>query len=218
MADKDLVSVQQARDLVEAAHRAQAELARVDQAKLDRVCEAMARVALREAARLWQLAVEETGYGVPEDKREKNRFAAEDVWNFFRSLRTVAVINETKDVLEIASPRGVVAGIIPSTNPTSTAIFKILIAVKSRNSIVLSPHPSAARCINETARVMREAATKEGLPAEAVGCMTSTSIEGTEALMKHKQTAVILATGGIRLVRAAYSSGKPAFGVGPGNV
>src|SRR5215216_1651663 len=218
MADKDLVSVQQARDLVEAAHRAQAQLARFDQAKIDRVCEAMARAALRDAARLGALATEETGYGVPDDKREKNRFAAEDVWNFFKGLRTVGVINESNDVLEIASPRGVVAGIIPSTNPTSTAIFKILIAVKSRNAIVLSPHPSAAKCINETARVMREAGVKEGLPAEAVGCMTSTSLEGTEALMKHRQTAVILATGGIGLVRAAYSSGKPAFGVGPGNV
>ncbi|HZT59581.1 MAG TPA: aldehyde dehydrogenase family protein [Pyrinomonadaceae bacterium] len=217
-ADKDLVSVQQARDLVEAAHRAQGALARFDQAKIDRICEAMARAALREAVRLGALAVEETGYGIPDDKREKNRFAAEDVWNFFKGLRTVGVINESPDVLEIASPRGVVAGIIPSTNPTSTAIFKILIAIKSRNTIVLSPHPSAAKCINETARVMREAGVKEGLPAEAVACMTSTSIEGTEALMKHKQTAVILATGGIGLVRAAYSSGKPAFGVGPGNV
>src|ERR671939_562887 len=216
--DKDLVSVQQARDLVEAAHRAQAELARFDPAKIDRVCEAMARAALREAARLGQMAVEETGYGIPEDKREKNRFAAEDVWNFFKSLRTVGVINESPDVLEIASPRGVVAGIIPSTNPTSTAIFKILIAIKSRNAIVLSPHPSAAKCINETARVMREAAVREGLPAEAIGCMANATIEGTEALMKHKRTAVILATGGLGLVRAAYSSGKPAFGVGPGNV
>src|ERR671932_2603528 len=123
-ADKDLVSVQQARDLVEAAHRAQAELARFDQAKIDRACEAMARAALREAVRLGQLAVEETGYGIPDDKREKNRFAAEDVWNYFKGLRTVGVINESQDVLEIASPRGVVAGIIPSTNPTSTAIFK----------------------------------------------------------------------------------------------
>src|SRR5215207_6304989 len=218
MADKDLVSVQQARDLVEAAHRAQAQLARFDQAKIDRVCEAMARAALRDAARLGALATEETGYGIPDDKREKNRFAAEDVWNYFKGLRTVGVINESKDVLEIASPRGVVAGIIPSTNPTSTAIFKILIAVKSRNAVVLSPHPSAAKCINETARVMREAGVKEGLPAEAVGCMTNSTIEGTEALMKHKLTAVILATGGIGLVRAAYSSGKPAFGVGPGNV
>jgi acetaldehyde dehydrogenase (acetylating) len=216
--DKDLVSVQQARDLVESAHRAQGVLARLDQAKIDRVCEAMAQAALREAARLGAMAVEETGYGVADDKREKNRFAAEDVWNYFKSLRTVGVINESKDVLEIASPRGVVAGIIPSTNPTSTAIFKILISVKSRNSVILSPHPSAAKCINETARIMREAAVREGLPAEAVGCMTTATIEGTEALMKHKQTAVILATGGIGLVRAAYSSGKPAFGVGPGNV
>src|SRR3712207_2658396 len=216
--DKDLVSVQQARDLVEAAHRAQVALARFDQARIDRVCEAMAAAALAAALRLGQMAVEETGFGIPDDKREKNRFAAEDVWNFFRGLRTVGVINESPDVMEIASPRGVVAGIIPSTNPTSTAIFKILIAIKSRNAVVLSPHPSAARCINETARVMREAGLKEGFPADAVACMTSATIEGTEALMKHKQTAVILATGGIGLVRAAYSSGKPAFGVGPGNV
>jgi acetaldehyde dehydrogenase (acetylating) len=216
--DKDLVSVQQARDLVESAHRAQAEVAQFDQAKIDRICEAMARAALSEAARLGAMAVEETGFGVPADKQEKNRFAAEDVWNYFRSLRTKGVVSESKDVVEIASPRGVVAGIIPSTNPTSTAIFKILIAIKSRNTIVLSPHPSAAKCINETARVMRDAGVKEGLPADAVGCMTTATIEGTETLMKHKQTAVILATGGIGLVRAAYSSGKPAFGVGPGNV
>ena len=216
--DKDLVSVQQARDLVEAAHRAQAEVAQFDQGKIDRICEAMAKAALREAARLGAMAVEETGYGIPDDKREKNRFAAEDVWNYFRGLRTKGVVSESKDVVEIASPRGVVAGIIPSTNPTSTAIFKILIAIKSRNAVVLSPHPSAAKCINETARVMREAGVKEGLPAEAIGCMTTATIEGTETLMKHKQTAVILATGGIGLVRAAYSSGKPAFGVGPGNV
>src|SRR5881409_106061 len=217
-ADKDLISVQQARDLVEAAHRAQAEVAGFDQAKIDRICDAMAKAALRESPRVAALAVEETGYGVPEDKQVKNQFAAEDVWNYFKNLRTVGVVSETKDVVEIASPRGVVAGIVPSTNPTSTAIFKILIAVKSRNAIVLSPHPSAARCINETARVMRDAAVKEGLPAEAIGCMANATIEGTETLMKHRMTAVILATGGTGLVRAAYSSGKPAFGVGPGNV
>src|SRR6202163_1622498 len=217
-ADKDLISVQQARDLVEAAHRAQAELVRFDQAKIDQICAAMAQAALRESARVAALAVEETGYGVPADKQEKNRFAAEDVWNYFKNLRTVGVVSESQDVVEIASPRGVVAGIIPSTNPTSTAIFKILIAIKSRNAIVLSPHPSAARCINETVKVMRDAGVKAGLPAEAIGCMTTATIEGTEALMKHKMTAVILATGGIGLVRAAYSSGKPAFGVGPGNV
>ena len=216
--DKDLVSVQQARDLVEAAHRAQVELARFDQGKIDRICEAMARAALREAARLGALATEETGFGIPADKEVKNRFAAEDVWNYFKNLRTVGVVSESNDVVEIASPRGVVCGIIPSTNPTSTAIFKCLISIKSRNAIVLSPHPSAARCINETVKVVKEAALKEGLPADAIGCMTSATIEGTEALMKHKQTAVILATGGIGLVRAAYSSGKPAFGVGPGNV
>ncbi|HSL53035.1 MAG TPA: aldehyde dehydrogenase family protein [Pyrinomonadaceae bacterium] len=216
--DKDLVSVQQARDLVEAAHRAQAQVAEFDQAKIDRICEAMARAALSEAARLGAMAVEETGFGVPDDKREKNRFAAEDVWNYFRGLKTKGIVSDSKDVVEIASPRGVVAGVIPSTNPTSTAIFKILIAIKSRNTVVLSPHPSAAKCINETARIMRDAGVKEGLPADAIGCMTSATIEGTETLMKHKQTAVILATGGIGLVRAAYSSGKPAFGVGPGNV
>lgn len=216
--DKDLVSVQQARDLVEAAHAAQSAVAGFDQNKIDRICEAMAKAVLREAARLGALAVEETGFGVAADKAEKNRFAAEDVWNYFRNLRTVGTIAESDDVIEIASPRGVVAGIIPSTNPTSTAIFKCLIAIKSRNAIVLSPHPSAAKCINETVRVMREAAVKEGLPGDAITCMTTATIEGTESLMKHKQTALILATGGIGLVRAAYSSGKPAFGVGPGNV
>src|SRR5438067_12518970 len=177
--DKDLVSVQQARDLVEAAHRAQVELARLDQGKIDRICEAMAKAALRESARLGALAVEETGFGIPADKQEKNRFAAEDVWNYFKNLRTVGVVSETKDVVEIASPRGVVAGIIPSTNPTSTAIFKILIAIKSRNAIVMSPHPSAARCINETAKGMREAGEKEGLPADACGLLTRATIEGT---------------------------------------
>lgn len=217
-ADKDLLSVQLARDLVEAAHRAQAEVAQFDQAKIDRICDAMAKAALRESPRVAALAVEETGYGIAEDKQVKNQFSAEIVWNYFRNLRTVGVVSETKDIVEIASPRGVVAGIVPSTNPTSTAIFKILIAIKSRNAIVLSPHPSAARCINETVKAMREAGVKEGLPADAIGCMTTATIEGTEALMKHKRTAVILATGGIGLVRAAYSSGKPAFGVGPGNV
>src|SRR5687768_15627793 len=218
MSDKDLIAQQEARDAVEAAHRAFQAVAQFDQAKIDQICEAMASVALAESARLGLLAHEETGFGKAEDKREKNRFAAEDVWNYFRKLKTVGVVRETESIVEIASPRGVVAAIIPSTNPTSTAIFKIIIAIKSRNSIVLSPHPSAVRCISETARIMREVAVREGLPAEAIGCLEGSTIEGTEALMKHKQTAVILATGGIGLVRAAYSSGKPAFGVGPGNV
>lgn len=218
MEDKDLISQQEARDAVEAAHLAWLTVAKFDQAKIDRICEAMATAALRESLRLGQMASEETGFGNGRDKAEKNRFAAEDVWNFFRDLKTVGVISETKSIVEISSPRGVVAAIIPSTNPTSTAIFKIIIAIKSRNSIVLSPHPSAALCICETARVMRDAAVPEGLPPDAISCLTTSTIEGTQTLMKHKKTAVILATGGTGLVRAAYSSGKPAFGVGPGNV
>jgi acetaldehyde dehydrogenase (acetylating) len=218
MSDKDLLSMQEARDLVDAAHAAFLQVSKFDQNKIDRICEAMAQAALREAARLGALAVEETGYGIPDDKREKNRFASEDVWNYFRTLKTVGVVSDTRDVVEIVSPRGVVASIIPSTNPTSTAIFKCIISLKSRNTTVLSPHPSAAKCIAETARVLREAAVREGMPPEAIGCISVSTIEGTDALMKHKKTAVILATGGIGLVRAAYSSGKPAFGVGPGNV
>src|SRR6476469_3422951 len=160
MADSDLISQQEARDAVDAADRAFKTLATFDQARIDAICEAMATAALSESARLGQIAHEETGFGKAEDKREKNRFAAEDVWNYFRTLKTVGVISETKSIVEIASPRGVVAAIIPSTNPTSTAIFKIIIAIKSRNSIVLSPHPSAAKCIAETTHVMLEAGLK----------------------------------------------------------
>ncbi|HEX3102026.1 MAG TPA: aldehyde dehydrogenase family protein [Pyrinomonadaceae bacterium] len=218
MGDKDLVAQQQARDAVEAASFAFQSVAQFSQSKIDEICEAMARVALAESARLGKMASEETGFGKAEDKREKNRFAAEDVWNYFSGLKTVGVVNDSGSIVEIASPRGVVAAIIPSTNPTSTAIFKIIIAIKSRNTIVLSPHPSAAGCIAETSRVMRDEAVKLGLPGDAIICLTTSTIEGTEALMKHKKTAVILATGGTGLVRAAYSSGKPAFGVGPGNV
>ena len=130
MADKDLVAQQEARDAVEAASFAFQSVAKLDQAKIDEICEAMSRAALADAARLGQLAHEETGFGKADDKREKNRFAAEDVWNHFRNLKTVGVVSDTKSIVEIASPRGVVAAIIPSTNPTSTAIFKIIIAIK----------------------------------------------------------------------------------------
>jgi acyl-CoA reductase-like NAD-dependent aldehyde dehydrogenase len=172
MADSDLISQQEARDAVDAAHRAFGTLAAFDQARVDAICEAMANAALADAARLGQLAHEETGFGKAEDKREKNRFAAEDVWNYFKGLKTVGVVADNGSVVEIASPRGVVAAIIPSTNPTSTAIFKIIIAIKSRNPIVLSPHPSAAKCIAETTRVMKEAGVKAGLPDGAVQCLT----------------------------------------------
>src|SRR5688500_2456132 len=205
MGDKDLIAQQEARDAVEAAHRAFQTVAKFDQAKIDLICGSMAKTALAESARLGQLAHEETGFGKADDKREKNRFAAEDVWNYFRDLKTVGVVSDTKSIVEIASPRGVVAAIIPSTNPTSTAIYKIIIAIKSRNTIVLSPHPSAAKCITETARVMRDEAVKLGLPENAIICLSNSTIEGTEALMKHRKTAVILATGGTGLVRAAYS-------------
>ena len=130
--DKDLISQQEARDAVESAHLAFRQVAKFDQAKIDRICEQMANAALRESMRLGQMANEETGFGKAEDKREKNRFAAEDVWNYFKNLKTVGVVNDSGSVVEIASPRGVVAAIIPSTNPTSTAIFKIIIAIKSR--------------------------------------------------------------------------------------
>lgn len=216
--DKDLESVQQARNLVEAAHEAQQRLAGFDQGRIDRICEAMATAGLAEAERLGLLAHEETGYGIPSDKTIKNTFAAGDVHAFFKSMRTVGIIRQSETILEVASPRGVVAAIIPSTNPTSTAIFKCLISLKARNGVVLSPHPSAARCIAESARIMSDAAVGAGAPPGIIGCMSIATVEGTEALMKHRRTAVILATGGIGLVRAAYSSGKPAFGVGPGNV
>ena len=212
------LEVEQINQIVEAAHSAWRVLAHFKQAEIDRICAAMSAAGLREAARLGQMACEETGFGKAADKFEKNRFAAEDVWNYFKNLKTVGVLSETDSIVEIASPRGVVAGIIPSTNPTSTAIFKALIAIKSRNAIVLSPHPAAARCIGETVRILREAAIAEGLPPDALQVIPQATLEATDALMKHPQTAVILATGGLGLVRAAYSSGKPAFGVGPGNV
>ena len=218
MLDPDLQSIQAARDLVEAAHRAQSIVAGFEQARIDAICEAMAQAAQRESMRLGTLAHEETGYGIPADKNIKNLFAAVDIHNYFRNLKTVGVINDNGSVVEIAAPRGVVCAIIPSTNPTSTAIFKILIAIKSRNAVVLSPHPSATRCVIETANAMRAAGVAAGLPAQAIGCVEKTTLEATNELMKHRNTAVILATGGTGLVRAAYSSGKPAFGVGPGNV
>ena len=216
--DKDLKSIEQARELVERAYEAQKVLATFPQERVDEIVAAMARVALEDAYRLGEMAHLETGYGSAADKASKNRFSAEQVYNFIKPMRTVGVVRQSDSVIEVASPRGVVAAIIPSTNPTSTAIFKILIAIKARDAVVLSPHPSATNCINETARVMREAGEAAGLPPGAIGCMTVATIEGTQELMKHKRTAVILATGGLGLVRAAYSSGKPAFGVGPGNV
>jgi acetaldehyde dehydrogenase (acetylating) len=216
--DKDLQSIEQARQLAERAFEAQKTVATFSQEQIDEIVGAMARAAQEEAYRLGEMAHLETGYGSAADKAAKNRFSADQVYNFIRPMRTVGVIRQSDSIIEVASPRGVVCAIIPSTNPTSTAIFKILIAIKAGDAVVLSPHPSATNCISETARVMREAGEAAGLTAGAIGCMSLATIEGTQELMKHKRTALILATGGIGLVRAAYSSGKPAFGVGPGNV
>jgi acetaldehyde dehydrogenase (acetylating) len=179
----------------------------------------MAEAASAQSEAFARLAVEETGYGLVADKVRKNLFSSRKVHAFIRPMKTVGVIahHDDKRVLDIAEPFGVVAAIVPSTNPTSTAIYKILIALKARCSIVLSPHPAAVRCITRVAEVMSEAARRAGAPDGAVNWMTTVSLEGTNELMKHRDVAVILATGGLGLVRAAYSAGKPAYGVGPGN-
>lgn len=218
--DADLRSIQEARDLVARAAEAQRHFARADQRTVDRIVEAMGRAASAASERLARLAIDETRMGVYEHKVLKNRFASDDVLAYILPLRTVGIIHEdrARRVKELAVPMGVVAAIIPTTNPTSTAIYKALIAVKARNAIVMSPHPRAAACVLESARLMAEAALEAGAPPGLIGCLSAPTIEGTTALMRHRDTAVILATGGTDLVRAAYSSGKPAYGVGPGNV
>ena len=179
----------------------------------------MAEAVTPHAEALARLAVEETGYGVAADKVQKNLFASRQVYEFIAPMKTVGVVNRIEDrkIVEIAEPFGVVAAIVPSTNPTSTAIYKVLIALKARCPIVISPHPSAARCITRTVEIMAEAAAQAGAPAGSIGWMKTVTLEGTQELMKHRDVAVILATGGMGLVRAAYSAGKPAYGVGPGN-
>ena len=166
------------------------------------------------------MAVEETGFGKVEDKILKNLAASKDLYEYIKDMDTIGVIKNdpVNKVIEIAEPMGVVVGIIPSTNPTSTAIFKIIISIKSRNGIVISPHPSAAKCTGEAGRLMAEAAVKAGAPEGIIGCLSTTTLEATNELMESKDTAIILATGGPGLVKAAYSAGKPALGVGPGNV
>ena len=217
--DRDLVSQQEARRLAQRAKDAAPALADLTQDQIDRIVDAMAAAARAKAEEFARLAVEETGFGVVDDKVQKNRFATDRIYEFIRPMKTVGVIARFADrkVIEIAEPFGVVAGVVPSTNPTSTAIYKILIALKARCPIVLSPHPSAARCITRVAEVMAQAAAAAGAPAGAVNWMDTVTLEGTQELMRHRHVAVILATGGMGLVRAAYSAGKPAYGVGPGN-
>jgi acetaldehyde dehydrogenase (acetylating) len=217
--DRDLASIAEARTLARKAHAAQARLAEYSQTQIDTIIDAMAAAVTPEAESLARLAVEETTFGVVADKVEKNLFSSQQVYEFIKPMKTVGVVNRLEDrkVIEIAEPFGVVAAIVPSTNPTSTAIYKILIALKARCAIVISPHPSAVRCITRVAEIMGAAAGAAGAPDGAIGWMTTVTIEGTQELMKQREVAVILATGGMGLVRAAYSAGKPAYGVGPGN-
>src|SRR5687768_13112863 len=217
--DKDLKSIAEARACARTARQAQPRLAELSQEQIDAIVGAMADAVTPHAEALARLAVEETGYGVVADKVQKNLFSSRQVYEFIRPLRTVGVVNriEAKKIVEIAEPFGVVAAVVPSTNPTSTAIYKVLIALKARCAIVISPHPAAVRCITRTVEIMAEAAAAAGAPASSIGWMKTVTLEGTQELMKHRDIAVILATGGMGLVRAAYSAGKPAYGVGPGN-
>lgn len=216
----DLRSIQQARDFLQAAATAQAELKEFSQEQIDRIVKAMAEAGERESERLARLAVDNTGMGRYEDKIVKNKFGSRVIYDYIRDMKTVGVIHKSPDgsLWEIAEPMGVIAALIPTTNPTSTAMYKAIIAVKSRNGIVMSPHPRAIQCTAEAARVVREAAEKAGAPKGLIHCMTEVSIDGTDELMKHKLTSVILATGSSAMVRAAQSTGKPAYGVGSGNV
>lgn len=217
--DRDLTSIGEARQHARRAKAVQPRLEALTQAQVDAIIEAMAAVAAAEAEPLATLAVDETGFGVVADKVRKNLFAAQTVLEFIRPMKTVGVVNSLEDrrVLEIAQPFGVVAAVVPSTNPTSTTIYKILIAIKARCALVISPHPAAVGCITRTAELMNRAGCAAGLPDGAITWMQTVTLEGTQELMRHRDVALILATGGMGLVRAAYSAGKPAYGVGPGN-
>lgn len=217
---KDLQSIQEARDLVAKAKEAQLAFRKSTQEQVDKIVKAMADAGFAAAEKLGKMAHEETGFGKPEDKKKKNEFGTRRVWESIKDLKTVGVISDDKEkrIIEIAEPMGVVAALIPSTNPTSTVMFKAIISVKGRNGFVASPHPRAVNCTHEATRIIAKAAEDAGAPQGLVACMSIPSIEGTNELMKHKKTAVILATGSNPMVRAAYSAGKPAYGVGSGNV
>jgi len=218
--DADLLSVQQARDLLNRAHSAYKAFASVDQETVDRVVDAMAEAGIRSAERLGQMAHDETGFGRPDSKTQKNLFATRTLRERMVGMKTAGIIHKSADgsVWEVATPMGVVAALIPSTNPTSTAMYKAIIAAKARCGIVMTPHPRAKACTAEALRVVAEAAYAAGAPDGLFGCLTEVTIEGTTELMENKLTAVILATGGPGMVRAAHSKGKPAYGVGSGNV
>ena len=215
--DKDLLSIQQVRELMALSKGAQKKYSEFSQEKINYIVEIVAKGMSSHNEKLAKQAAEETGFGIWEDKVIKNKFASEYLYEYIKNMKTVGVINETEDILEIGVPVGVIAGIIPSTNPTSTTIYKILLALKSGNGIVVSPHPNAKNCIMETVKIMQNLAYNAGAPEGLIGVIEIPTLQGTQALMKHKDTAVILATGGEAMVKAAYSSGNPAIGVGPGN-
>lgn len=191
-----------------------------DQEKVDHIVHAMALAGLDQHMPLAKLAIEETGRGIYEDKCIKNIFATEYIWNSIKADKTVGIINEDKQtgVVEIAEPVGVIAGVTPVTNPTSTTLFKAIIAIKTRNPIIFAFHPSAQKCSSEAARVVYEAAVAAGAPEHCIQWVEKPSLEATKQLMNHKDVALVLATGGAAMVKSAYSTGKPALGVGPGNV
>ncbi|MBI5808131.1 MAG: acetaldehyde dehydrogenase (acetylating) [Ignavibacteriales bacterium] len=218
--DKDLQSIQEARNLAAAAKEAQLEFKHFNQEQVDRVVKAMVDAGMKEAERLARMAHEETGFGKVSDKIIKNQFATRDVWESIKDLKTVGVIDVQKNgkIVKIAEPMGVVAALVPSTNPTSTAMFKAIISLKCRNGIVVSPHPKAMNCTREALKVISDAAEKAGAPKGLIQCLSLPTLEATNALMHDKNIAIILATGGMPMVHAAYSAGKPAYGVGAGNV
>ncbi len=218
--DKDLQSIQEVRTKIARAHEAFLKYRHFTQEQVDQIVDRMAAAARAHSEHLARLAVEETGYGNVKDKTVKNLLNCDILHRAIRPLKTVGVIREDREkgIIEIAEPVGVVAAILPTTNPTSTAIFKILIALKARNAIVVSPHPRAVRCTCATHQLLYDAAIEAGAPEHLIECLGEASLAGTNELMRHRLTGMILSTGGTGIVRAAYSSGKPALGVGPGNV
>lgn len=217
--DRDLRARQEVRLLAQQAQQAFEGLQKLDQSGLDRITEALSRAGALHAAELARGACAETGFGNERDKTEKNRFAAVRVFGAIRGLRTVGILrrDDERRVWDVGVPVGVIAGIVPSTNPTSTVIYKSLIALKAGSPIVFSPHPHAVRCTLHAARLMAEAAEAAGCPKGAISCLTMPSMDAVQELLHAPQVRLILATGGGAMVRAAYSSGKPAIGVGAGN-
>jgi len=207
-------------ELVSRAQRALEKFMTYDQEKIDAIVKAMALAGLDDHMRLAKMAVEETGRGVYEDKITKNIFSTEYIYHSIKYERTVGIINdnENEDFFEVAEPVGVIAAVTPVTNPTSTTMFKSIIAIKARNPIIFAFHPSAQKCSAEAAKVLRDAAIEAGAPEDCILWIEKPSIEATQLLMNHSGVSLILATGGAGMVKAAYSTGKPALGVGPGNV